>query len=160
MKVVVFDFDKTLTYIDSGFLFCICNLMKPHYLLRYLFHREAFVHSYERKKNYYGLPKAILKLNIRNRMLAHLKFFLDGDYKVILLTGSCHYTINDYSGLLPLAQFDKIYTLEDFLAINAPSLLDGKLKILEQYPLIYYFVNDNPKEINSITNRTQHWLRV
>ena len=160
MKIVIFDFDKTLTYIDSGLLFCIFNLLTPRYLLRYIFHKETFDQSYERKKVYYGLPKYVVKLNVRTRMLKHLNWLCENNYDIILLTGSCRRTINDYRGVLPFDKFDKVYSLEDLLEIKATSLLEGKLKVLDPYRTIYYFVNDSLKEINAVRNRAHHCFKV
>ena len=160
MKIVIFDFDKTLTFIDSGLLFCIYNLLRPRYLLRYVFHNEAFEQSYERKKVYHGLPKAIIKLNVRTRMLKHLNWLCDRNYNVVLLTGSCQSTINDYKDVLPFEKFDRVYTLEDFLETKATNLMDGKLKVLDPYQPIYHFVNDSLKEINAVRSRAHHCFKV
>lgn len=155
-KIVVFDFDKTITIVDSGLLFCVYKLTNPIQLFKYLKGDVDLPTSLRRKKRYVNVPKWLTKLNLNRRILIHLRYLKSKNCHVVLLTGSSINTISEYSRVMDENLFDDIVCLDDLVKLSIKSLAEAKKTALLKYNDIYYFINDNLDEVNMVRPYVKH----
>lgn len=162
MRLVILDFDKTLTIIDSGLMTCLFLVFKhPSLLASYI--RCFFVYNeiaslrlkLKTERAFCNSKiKSFARLNKKRRLLRFLKKSLFFKNEVIIVSGTSSEVISKYMELWGFDNFDiKIFGRDKLKA--AISLREQKRLFLESYLSKNSYtsiinINDNYNELNDI----------
>lgn len=165
MRLVVFDFDKTLTIIDSGLLSSLSLVFySPRFLLQYL--RLYFSFSHERNFNFKkklaeyhaqnGISNWFLRVNTKPRIWAFLRACLENhNSKVVIISGSSKSIITNYLDVYEIPHSEVSVLDYRDLYDNDPVLQKSKVKVIARlvessnYCSIVH-LNDNGAELNAV----------
>lgn len=162
MRLVVLDFDKTLTIIDSGLMTCLCLAFKqPSLLISYircaLINNEiASLRLKEKIENAfpYLKNKNFLKLNKNKRLLSFLQSSIIPQNEVIIVSGTSSEVISEYVKVWGFNNVNiKIFGRDKLKPAN--SLREQKKLFLQSYLSKNNFfsvinLNDNNDELTDI----------
>ena len=165
MRLVIFDFDKTLTMIDSGLLVCLTSVIRrPSFLLAYisLYLRFSHQRNFHFKNNLAlylsrnGISRRFLYLNMRSRVWGFMRSCLENrNTKVVIMSGSSKPLIQDYfaanglsyKGIIILDYLD-LHTDDYVLLTSKVKAFAGLVDTLDYCSIIH--LNDNLAELNAV----------